>query len=186
MKTLFENHRQAWKVRAVLWASWLVCAAALYVSEIIYRTYGLSSGDGGILRPFAERISFAAFVAVIGLLFAGSMMIYASLYVLRIEQQGDQLHVDTMPPWGVGVLRNTLRTDAIGRSKYHHGRFSAPRSLGAPGRYVTLDVNAPWITIYVTGRRLPFLLDVQAERIDVAAFNSLLKEAFADWKSDSA
>jgi hypothetical protein len=184
MQTLFENRRQALKLRAVLCFSWVACAAALYVSGIIYRTYGLSSGDGGVLRPFAERLSFAAFVAIIGVLFAGGMMVYASLYVLRIERKGDLLHVDTISPWAIGVLHNTLSTDAVSRSKYHHGRFSAVRSLGAPGRYVTLDVDAPWITMYVTGRRLPFLLDVQAERIDVEGLSSLLKEAVADWKSD--
>lgn len=184
MQSLFENRRQALKVRLWLLASLIVCLGTLYGSASIYQSYGLSPGDGGALRAFGERLALAGFVALLGLMFPAAMMVYASLYVLRVDLRGNQLFLDTITPWGVGVLRHEISTDSLTSSRYHHGRFSVRRGTGSPGRSIPLEVDAPWITISSEGRRLPFLLDVQAEHIDVETLSKLIRTAMADWESD--
>ncbi len=126
----------------------------------------------------------AGLAGALGLVFAGGMMIYASIYVLRIDQQGNQLVLKTIAPWGFGSLRHEIRIEALTKSRYQNGRFSVVRATGSPGRNIPLEVDAPWITVAVQGRRLPFLLDIQAEHIDSGALRKLITGAVAEWTLD--
>ena len=184
MRMLFENRRQALKVRIVLWVSLVVCAGALYGGWAIMQTYGLSPADGGVLRPFGERLALGGFVAVLGLAFAGGMMLFATIYVLRLARDGDQVVIDTLTLWGIGGRRHSFAISDIGESAYHHGRFSVARETGTPGQLLDLNVDAPWITLHAAGRRLPFLLDLQAEIVDISALAALAKGAVSDWQED--
>jgi hypothetical protein len=52
-------------------------------------------------------------VALLGVAYAAGMILYASLYVLRIELNGDRLLIDTVAPLGHGVLRHNIGTDEL-------------------------------------------------------------------------
>ena len=164
MKTLFTNHRPAIKVRCVLWASMLACAAALYGGWAIFESYGLSAGDGGILRPFGERLAFGMFVAGLGLIFAGGMMVFANIYATHLERGNGKVIIQTLNPWGIGTRRHEFDIAQIGEAAYHEGRT---RSFRGP------SVNAPWISLRTAGRRLPFVLDLQAEIIEIGPLSVL-------------
>ncbi len=183
METLFDNHKQALKVRMVLWASILVCAGALYGGWVIFQTYGLSPGDGGVLRPFGQRLGFGAFVALLGVAFAGGMMLFASLYVLRLVREGDQVIIDTLTPWGIGTRKYVYDLSEIGESAYYHGRMDRPVSTGS-GMVLMQKVDAPWITLRTARRWFPLVLDLQAETIKKGALGRLAKGAVGDWEKD--
>ena len=183
MKTLFSNHAQTIKVRIVLWASLLVCAGAFYGGWSLFESYGLNPGDGGVLRPWPERLAFALFVAGLGLAFAGGMMVFAGLYATGLAREGDRVSIDTLTPWGIGARRHEFDISQIGESAYHHGRLNRPAGLGA-GMALMQRVDAPWITIRTAGRRLPFIFDLQAEIINIGALSVLSEGAVEDWKAD--
>jgi hypothetical protein len=175
MKTLFSNHGPALKVRIMLWASMLVCIAALYGGWAIFESYGLSAGDGGILRPFGERLAFGMFVAGLGLVFAGGMMVFANIYATYLERGRDKIIIDTLTVWGIGTRRHEIDIAQVGKAAYHEGRT---RSFRGP------SVDAPWISLHTTGRWLPFVLDLQAEIIETGPLSVLAEGAVADWKKD--
>lgn len=184
MQTLYKNSRQALKVRIVLWVSLGLCVAALYGGWVIFETYGTAPGDGGILRPLGERLAFGGFVAALGVAAALGMMLFAALYVLRLRRTGDAISVETLTPWGFGARRYHFTDSDFGDSAYHHGRYSVARSLDRPGRFLHITVNAPWLTLYVSGRFMPFLLDLQAETIDARALSTLAGKAVTAWRQD--
>lgn len=175
MKILLENRRQALKLRIMLWGSVVCCIGALYGAWSLYETYGLSPGDGGVLRPLEERIMAAAIVASLGLVFAGGMLFLASRYAVRIAREGDQVDLVTMSLFGTKARRYS--TADFGGGSYYHGRMVSGRGH---------NVNAPWITLRVNDKRVPFMVDLQAERIDRAALRKLAKGAVKKWQADEA
>jgi len=183
MEMLFTSHAQAVKVRIVLWVSVLVCAGTLYGGWSLFETYGLNPGDGGVLRPFGERMTLGIFVAALGLIFAGGMMVFASIYATHLAREDDQVIIDTLTPWCVGTWRHELNISEVGESAYHHGRFDRPVSTGM-GMPLMQRVDAPWITIRTAGRRLPFIFDLQAKIINIGALSVLSEGAVEDWEAD--
>ncbi len=175
MQTLFTNSAQVIKVRCVVWASMLICAATLYGGWSIFQSFGLSPGDGGVLRPFGERLAFGMFVAGLGLVFAAGMMVFANIYVTNLERGRDKVIIDTLTPWGVGTRRHEMDIAHVGAAAFHKGRT---RSFRGP------SVNAPWISLRTAGRRLPFVLDLQAEIIEIGPLSALAEGAVSDWKAD--
>ena len=162
--TLFANQRQALKVRLVLWGALIACAFALYGGWTIFETFGLSPGDGGELRPFAQRLAFGGGVAALGLIFAGGMILYASLYVMHMAREGDRVTIETMSV--AGTREQAFDASAFAGGRSYKGQV--PITPFAPG------VNAPWVTLRVAGRRLSFILDVQAEVIEREAIRQLM------------
>ena len=175
MKILLENRWQALKVRILLWGSVAGCIGALYGAWSLYETYGLNPGDGGVLRPLEERVMAAAIVASLGLAFVGAMLFFASRYAVRIEREGDRVDLVTMSLIGTKVRQYS--TADFGGGNYHHGRMVSGRGH---------SVNAPWITLRVKDKRVPFMVDLQAERIDRAALRKLAKGAVNKWQADEA
>lgn len=164
MKHLLVNSRQALKVRIFLWGSIAACFAALYAAWSLVETYGLNPGDGGVLRPLDERLMAGGIVGGLGVAFAGAMIWYASLYAVRISRERDQVEMETMAILGTKT-RNFAVSDFDGGT-YHGGRMQSGRGI---------SVNAPWITLRVKGRRIPFIADVQAETFDQSALMNLAR-----------
>lgn len=160
---LFDNKAQALKVRVVYWVLGLCCLAALYGGWVIFQSFGLSPADGGVLRPFGERLAFGGIVAGLGLAAFLGMRLYVDLYVTRMEQSGDLVGVQTMTLTG-RRWRTFPAADFDLGALYGEGRvFRSPR----------LSVYAPWRTLRVKGRTLPLILDMQAEHIDEKALAKL-------------
>jgi hypothetical protein len=174
---LLDNRRQARKVRIVFWASVAAAAFALWSAWGIAETYGLAAGDGGVLRPLWQRLLFGGIVAALGLAAAGGMLLYISLYVLRIELRGDTVAIATMTPFG--RRKREFARSELGGSAYHHGRMHHRSAAGERGG---LWVNAPWITLRVAGRQLPFIIDLQADEIDAGRLARLAKGGVQEWR----
>ena len=68
-----------------------------------------------------------------------------------------------------GLMRSFEESD-IARVRYHHGQLNAS----------SVSVNAPWTTLWLTGRRLPILIDAQGERLDVDAVKRLVRPRRAE------
>lgn len=163
MQVIYESHWQARKVRIFAWATALWCIGWLYWAYDLSQTYGLSPGDGGVLRPAVDRYTFAAIMALIGIAPLAGMAVYVRLYVTRLARDGDRIAMTV-----VGLLRPrtfdvplTAVADKIGR----HGQTPI---------YGWIKVYAPWITLRVSGR--PYIIDQQAETLDEAALRRLVKD----------
>jgi hypothetical protein len=159
---LVENYRPARKVRIIIWASGLWCVGFLYWAADLSQTYGLAPGDGGVLRPPLQRWTAATILALIGILPFAGMIIYARLYVIRLVREGANVHVTV-----IGVFAPSTQVHAIAdveRARHHHGRLA-----------LRISVNAPRITLRIAGR--PYVIDLQAERVDAPAIERLIADA---------
>lgn len=173
METLYENHRKTIKVKFLLWFFLLVFIGASIGGWVIFQTFGLSPADGGVLRPFWERLAFGLFVAGLGLACAGGMMLYATLYVVYCGRNGDQVVIDTLTMWGAGTKRHEFHVSQIGKGTYHHGQLDLNSNTYGVDAIVVPSVDAPWVTMPVAGRFIPFIFDMKAETIEVAALTRL-------------
>ncbi len=162
MAVLVENRRQARKVRMVTWASALWCIGWLYWAADLAQTYGLSPGDGGVLRAPLQRWATAAIVALIGILPLVGMAIYARRYVVRLERERADLLVTV-----IGFLAPSTRSHPVtdvGDSQRNRGQLR-----------LRISVNAPWIRLRIAGRS--YIIDLQAERVDAQAIERIVADA---------
>ncbi len=170
MKTIYENGRGT-LVRIVVFAGIAAGIAGLYASWAIFQTYGLSPGDGGVLKPFSERLAFAGVIASLGLAAAGGLALYASLYVTAIQADanGQRYKLTTLSLFS--AREHDFQLSDFTGSKYFHGQLHTPKGP---------RVNAPWVTLRATGRALPFILDVQADA-NPQALDKIAPGAAAVW-----
>lgn len=160
MQVLLENRWQARKVRWITWAFAVWAVGWVYWAWTVAETYGLSPGDGGVLRPLPERLGVAAGMVCVGVLPLAGMMLYLSIYLRRIERDGDAVVVTVLGLFASAQHRYRV-ADFEGAGR-HDGQLN-----------LRSRVNAPWLTLRVAGRRLPYIVDVQAERVEVAQIVAL-------------
>jgi hypothetical protein len=142
-KVLVENSWQVKKLRVLTWSFTLlgVAAAAAGVNSVLS---GTNDATWFILGPFAV-------ITVIGL------HVYSARYVAAMHEEGDAIVVRTA---AVPSRTHRIGFERIGRRVVHDGKLEVG---DAP------SVHAPWITLPVAGYKLPFIVDMQAEKVDVQA-----------------
>jgi hypothetical protein len=164
---MISIYRAGWqlkKVRALMYASLIALAFALYFGCRLVQTYGLSAADGGQLAPLPNRLAMGGLVAASGIAFAIGMGVYGRHYAARIELDPNtkQLHVDT-----VGFLwndRHVIDLADIGEAQrdIDWSRWSKPdiETLDTAA-----DFPAPWTSVRIQGWRWPVIIDQQGEVI---------------------
>jgi ribosomal protein S18 acetylase RimI-like enzyme len=168
---IYTAGRQLAKVRFILVLALLCAAGGLWWGQDLARHYGLSPGDGGVLAPLPERLAWGGVVAMLGLAFAAGMVIYSRIYITRIlyDERSRRLNIET-----AGLIRPVsyeFPISAVGGSKYYTGKLG-DNSLGLD--LGTARVNAPWFSVQVAGRSLPFLLDQQGDFLEPLLLDQLL------------
>lgn len=150
-KVLVANTRQVKKLRVLTWSFTLLAFGAFGA----FAHAALSASQDMTWYVLAP---FAAWAAI-------GMHVYSAHYVAAMHEDGDAVVLSTaaLPP-----RTHRIPFERIGRRVLHDGRLE----LGdAP------SVRAPWITLPVAGLRLPFIVDMQAEVVDVQAICRLDKRA---------
>ena len=165
-RTLVSCRYQAVKVRVVFWFSAIIALVACISGWMIFQTFGTSPGDGGVLRPFAERAMAGGIVALLGLSFFAGMVLYTRLYVLELRRSQDEVHLTTMALFA--ARSRTLQITEVGEINFYAGRMFTPRGQ---------SVNAPWFTVPVRGQWFPYIVDAQAETVDRRQLQRLAKDA---------
>ena len=155
MTPLYRAGRQLTKVRTIMLLSLAIAALSIWWGVGLAQTYGLNPGDGGVIRPFGQRMMMGVFVAALGAAFAIGMWIYGRCYAARIDFDADiqQLHLHTVR--FAGTALEIVDVGAVGTSRWHHGELQ-----------LRISVNAPWISVRMPGRRLPLLIDAQGDVLD--------------------
>ncbi len=127
----------------------LACAAlSVPVGVHLAQTYGLNPADGGALAPLTVRLAWGIGVTLLGVGFSAAMWLYGRCYVARLDldETAHQLHVYTLRFFG--TARHVYDVDDVVGIRRHRWR------------YIGEDwVDAPWYTLRLAGRRLPFILD---------------------------
>lgn len=103
-----------------------------------------------VLGSGGDRTLLVAIVIGVGLLPLVALYFYGSAYVVRLSRENDDVTITTL-----GLI--------------------GPRDLRVPVRAIS-EVARPeagGIVIRVAGRSMPLLVDLQAERIDIAAITAL-------------
>ena len=164
MKILYENRKQALKVRLVLWFAFLLSVVCLYSGWILFNGYGLAEADGGVLKPFWIRLAIGGGIALAGCAFGGGMLLYAISYLLKLERDGEKILMQTLSPSGLGFRQHVFSVRDIRKAARFEGRLQLDQT-----------VDAPWIKLNFAGRKLPFVLDLRAETIKFAELRKLAK-----------
>ncbi len=168
-EVIFDNKRQALKVRFVFWLLVAAGLGALWAGWSIMLYYGLSEADGGVLRPLWQRLLFGGFVAALGGMAAYGMWIYIHLYVLRMSIQGTEVTIATMAPFGRS--ERVIAAGDLGEGAYHEGKLYDLDDVDR--RHAIPRVDAPWITLKARDQFWPFIIDAQAEVLDIGRIRQL-------------
>jgi len=138
----------------------LACGLLATIAGIrLAQTYGLNPADGGALAPLSVRLAWGIGVALLGLAFAAGMILYGRCYVARLalDEANEQLHAYTVNGW-LTLHREIIPLSALKPGRRHRGRLFV--------FWRGLLVDAPWRTVWVSGRRLPLILDEQGQVLD--------------------
>lgn len=125
------------------------------------RTYGLSPVEGGVLRPLVQRILLGGSFIAAGVAMIAGFVVYLRCYVARIEADdaGEGFRITVI--WPFGRRTRMVGPDEVARSSYGDGR--------------TMNVDAPWSSLRLRGRRLPFIVDQQGDFPDEYAVDRLIE-----------
>lgn len=159
---LVDTHHQARKVRWAFWFGVLWVIGWFYWANDLAHSYGLSPGDGGVLRPVEQRLTAAGILVLIGILPFIGMVIYVRRYVVRLTRLGDMV---TLTGIGWPVPARSWPTAAFAQGREYDGRLNT----------VIHNVDAPWLTLKIDGRS--YIVDLQAEHVDRPELARLLRDA---------
>ena len=150
---IYENRWQARKVR------WLSVGIALWAAGCIWWAADLARMD---VPPEASAGEgwWAVVLVAVGLLSLAGMVVYRRVYVVRIVWGDAKVLVTT-----IGAVR-----EAVHEHDLADFVASDRRGDGIHG-----GVHAPRVTLRVANRRLPYVIDVQAERFDRARIDALVR-----------
>lgn len=170
-KTLYRAGRQLIKVRFMMLLTLMCAIGGIWWGIDLARTYGLSPGDGGVLRPLSVRLAVGAIVALLGISFAAGMWVFGRCYVAKIEldTDGKSLYLYTVNFLGNSRHRYELE-EVEGLVSPKSSVIDAASLLG---EMRGLSVNAPWQNIRIAGKRLPLVLDEQGEVTDPEMLSAL-------------
>jgi len=126
--------------------------AAVWSIGWFYWAYTMSLGGS---RPGAVGI-----VLVIGILPLVALYFYSLSYVVRIEREGETARISTLSLYGTRAT--TIPVSALSVSV----EYSDAKRAAANG-----------IVIRAEGRRLPFIVDLQAEHVEADAIVALARRS---------
>ena len=123
----------------------------------------LRTGDGaGVMW---QGVLAAALLLALVVAMLGGIVLLGLRYVARMTWHGDDVRIETVTPWGRRVLQARVGEVRLG-AVYAPVVVTETQRVNAPGQMMRLD-----------GWRLPFLIDLQAEKLDHRALNRLSARA---------
>lgn len=170
-KTLYRAGRQLIKVRLMMFLTLLCAIGGVWWGIDLARTYGLSPGDGGVLKPLSTRLVVGAIVALLGIGFAAGMWFYGRCYVAKVELDTDANLIYLYTVTFLGNSRH--RYDLKEIEGLVSPKSSVINAANLLGEVRGLSVNAPWQNIRIAGKRLPLILDEQGEVTDPEMLKAL-------------
>jgi hypothetical protein len=167
MVPVYSAGRQNIKVRMVLWASVAVFAVCIWQGWSLFHTYGLRAADGGQLASLGVRLAWGLGLGLLGTLVLAGLATYGRCYVAAIRYDATRQVVELDTPRLTGTRTQVVRASDVTGGHYYAGRLQTAGS----------SVNAPWTSLRIRGRRLPFILDEQGTVLDAALLTQLRKQA---------
>ncbi len=159
MAVLFENERLASKSRKAIVAAVVWAVGWIYWAIVMAHFFGALPGSES-LGEASPRPGLAAIMFVVGVAPFCGLLVYSRLYLIRIERDQDLVTLTTLGVFSPRVYQ--VPQSAIVAAKTQ----TDDRNNTGAGRPV-------WISLRVAGRYLPFVADMQAERVDATAIKAL-------------
>jgi len=134
------------------------CAAAsVYFGFHLFRTYGTNPADGGVLASLSVRLCWAFALSALGIACALGMLVFARIYISRIEidEARQNLLIYTLNL--IGFKRQSVPVSQVRVGNFYGGRMVTG---------IAPTVDAPWYTVRIKGRKLPLILDGQGHTLD--------------------
>lgn len=165
MVPIFHARKQLLKVRGLTWFFLILAIPAVYYGIDLAQTYGLRPADGGVLAPLPVRLAFGGGLASLGLMAAGGMLLYNTLYIARFELDGSGQEVHITTPRLFGSHTSVIPLQDIEGGQLHLGQMD----IGE------LTVNAPWHAVHIRGRKMFLILDLQGEILNLEAARRIFR-----------
>lgn len=167
MKTIFEAGGQLIKLRLLILFLLACAAGSIWAGVYFAQSYGVNPGDGGVLAPLSVRLAGGAGFFLFGISLAVGTWLFAKCYVtgIALDEQTGILHISSARFFGT-------RTDQVPVSKIISSRFYKGFTEGTSD---SAQVHAPFRTVRIEGRKLPLLLDLQGELIELELLKRLFK-----------
>ncbi len=160
--TIVANLYQSMKVRLLYWFLLAVSAALIVTGAYLALNYGTNPVDGGVLRPIGERLAIFGGLAGSGLLIGLGIQYYMSIYVILMRRDGNRIIIRTAGQFaGSG---KSFDANDIETLKPYSGRFMLIN--GQAG-------HTPFVMMKIRGKKRAFLIDMQAEAVDIGELKKL-------------
>lgn len=176
--SIVANLFQSLKVRFIYWFLQIAGVALIAAGIYIFLNFGLASGMGGVLRPFMERLAFGGAMAVMGVLCILGIRYYMSQYVVQMQREGDQITIKTAAQ--IGDTRHRFAASEVESIDFRSGKIDLNHDdedeymyEDEEGNY-TPTVNAPWLKMKISSIKRPFIIDMQADYINLAELKKLI------------
>ncbi|RUT05031.1 hypothetical protein DSM106972_038520 [Dulcicalothrix desertica PCC 7102] len=134
----------------------------------LFKNFGLTKSDGGVLRPLPQRIALGTAISSLGIAFAGGMWLYGKLYVASIDfdERAEKVYLNTVEFFGT-KQRVIKFSDILGGNE-HEGKFDLTDFNPS-----SISVNAPWKSVHLKGWKFPLIIDIQGEILNKELFEKL-------------
>jgi hypothetical protein len=106
-----------------------------------------------LLRSGGTRMGVVVMVGIVGILPLVALHFYGNVYVIRVLRDGERLILTTLGLFG-----------------------KRERQIAIPSIVEVATPEAGVMTVRVKGQRTPYMLDLQAEYIDVNAISALTRD----------
>ena len=142
-----------------------LAAGSVWWGLDLYRHYGLSPGDGGVLAPLGQRVLAAGVVIGLGMAFLLAMVAFGRIYVMSVavDGTGRTLYLRTL----IFLWPVTRQVSAADVMTAGFVDLENPRGRSTP--YVWVRVKGS------NGRARRFLVDLQGKVLDPAALQRALR-----------
>ena len=157
-------------MRIRFWGAVIISLLAVYGEWHVLRTIHLLPANDGALDSLYDQLAVGGLAAAIALAFAAGVYVYLPLYIKGIERRGGSLEITTQTPRGDLLLDIPLSDLSL---RYHHHERLTEHQIGG-GIKVTLGAVAPTVPIWVTGNRLPLVLDLRSKEIDAKSLAEII------------
>ncbi|TWH62572.1 hypothetical protein [Dulcicalothrix desertica] len=165
---VFRAGGQLIKVRFLMLLSLVALVGTTTAGVYLFKNFGLTKSDGGVLRPLPQRIALGTAISSLGIAFAGGMWLYGKLYVASIDfdERAEKVYLNTVEFFGT-KQRVIKFSDILGGNE-HEGKFDLTDFNPS-----SISVNAPWKSVHLKGWKFPLIIDIQGEILNKELFEKL-------------
>ncbi|MBL4876446.1 MAG: hypothetical protein JKY10_08140 [Cohaesibacteraceae bacterium] len=167
--TIVANLKQSTKL---VWFFRFITLVAVVTSIgglLMFMDTGYSVADNVTDWPNSQQLIWGGVIVGLGILCVLAMWFYMSRYVIWMQGSGDQIVIKTASPWG--STQHRFNASQITDISYRDDKSDDKKTT--PLQNIALRVDAPWLYMSVENISRPFIIDMQADYVNMQQLEKL-------------